>query len=211
MAGILAGLAVSGLQSISVTPLILEAETYETAAAHDHGADMGGKVWTPEEGPERVLFTVIANCLVGVGFGLLLTAGLTLAGHTGWRHGLFWGLAGFAAFILAPNLGLAPSLPGMEEADLHARQLWWLLATSATAVGLALIFMARRAALVLLGVGLLALPHVVGAPLSGHGHGGVPAALVAEFGRATLVANMVFWIVLGLAAGSAHQRFRSSP
>jgi adenosylcobinamide kinase/adenosylcobinamide-phosphate guanylyltransferase len=50
---------------------------------------------------------------------------------------MFWGLAGFAVFTLAPGLGLPPELPAMPAADLLARQVWWIGTAAATAIGLA--------------------------------------------------------------------------
>ena len=81
-------------------------------AAHDHPA---AAEWEPENGFERSAYTLAADLLTGIGFALLLAAGLTLrGGDAGWHDGLFWGLAGFAAFTLAPGMGLPPELPGSE-------------------------------------------------------------------------------------------------
>jgi hypothetical protein len=55
------------------------------------------------------------------------------------RHGLLWGLAGFACFTVAPALGLPPKPPGVPVADVRARQLWWALTAGVTATGLILI------------------------------------------------------------------------
>ncbi|MFO1056789.1 MAG: hypothetical protein U1E53_07450 [Dongiaceae bacterium] len=45
--------------------------------------------WEPSD--ERVGFGVMANVLVGVGFGFLIAAGLALSGAADWRRGLLWG------------------------------------------------------------------------------------------------------------------------
>ena len=66
-----------------------------------------------------------------------------------------WGLAGFAAFTLAPNLGLPPELPAMPAADLLARQAWWIGTVVATAAGLALIVFGRSPWFAVLGIALL--------------------------------------------------------
>src|SRR6201998_890111 len=127
-AGSLSGVFATLAHQIGTVPLILQAETYEkpseraSAAAHEHT-----RAWEPENGAERTAYTLLADILTGVGFALLLGAGLTLrGGEVGWRQGLLWGLAGFGAFVIAPRLRLPPQLPGTEAAPLFDRQLWWL-------------------------------------------------------------------------------------
>ena len=105
------------------------------------------------------------DLVTGIGFALILVAVSEFAGGIGsWRHGLFWGLAGFAVFTLAPGLGLPPELPAMPAADLTARQVWWWGTVLATAAGLAMIAFRRSPVFALLGVALIVAPHVVGAP-----------------------------------------------
>ena len=102
-------------------------------------------------------------------------------GIAGWRQGLFWGFAGFAVFTLAPGLGLPPELPAMPAADLAARQAWWIGCVLATAAGLALIVFGRPPALAALGVALLVLPHLFGAPQPPGHASPVPADLHRDF------------------------------
>ena len=75
LAGLAAGLLVTALQAAKLTPLITAAEFYETAAmspaAHED-------VWEPAAGVERIGFTLLANILVAIGFGLLLSGGFAL-------------------------------------------------------------------------------------------------------------------------------------
>src|SRR5216683_7956793 len=127
-AGLLSGIFATAAHQIGTVPVILKAEMYEKAAqlasvhAHEHSA-----MWEPENGAERTAYTLIADILTGIGFALLLAAGLTLrGGEVTWRDGLSWGLAGFAAFTIAPGLGLPPQVPGSETASLFERQVWWL-------------------------------------------------------------------------------------
>ena len=52
---------------------------------------------------------------------LVLTGLMSLRGtNTGWREGLLWGVAGFAAVMLAPMIGLPPEWtdkgPGVSAA-----------------------------------------------------------------------------------------------
>ncbi len=209
LAGLIAGLFLSGVQALKVTPLILEAETYEaaaeTAAAAPHEDD--GEAWAPDDGLERVAYTVLANVLAAVGFGLLITAGFAIRGGIDWRKGLLWGLGGFAAVHLAPALGLPPEVPGAVAAELLERQAWWLATVALTAGGLALLVFARRMPWRLVGVALIVLPHAVGAPHPEAYGGAVPAELAAAFVAASLVANALFWLVLGAAAGFFFPRF----
>ncbi|RWF19206.1 MAG: cobalt transporter, partial [Mesorhizobium sp.] len=80
--------------------------------------------WAPADGFERFAFNVVANIVTGIGFALILVAVSEFAGGIGnWRQGVFWGLAGFAVFTLAPGLGLPPELPAMPAAELLPRQI----------------------------------------------------------------------------------------
>lgn len=226
IAGVAAGLLATALQAARVWPLILAAETFENAAptqAHHHGAEAAAdhaamvEAWAPEDGIERMAYTLLFNVLTGFGFALLLNAGLMLrraaGGQTDMRTGLLWGLAGFASFALAPALGLSPELPGMVAADLFARQAWWLATALATAGGLALIVWPRRAAMAALGVALIVAPHLIGAP---HPEAAptdlmeasrVPAELAAAFVAASLVTAAVFWAALGVVSGWLQHRY----
>ncbi len=212
IAGAIAGAIVTAAQFVRVIPLIEAAEAYETGSRVDaqgrHGrAGHPGRDGGPRRGIARHLGTLGANLIAGIGFGLLLVAGLAAAGRSGWRSGLFWGLGGFAAFALAPALGLPPKLPGATTADLAARQIWWVGAAAATAGALWLIFLSRRLPIVLVGVLLLLSPHLLGAPRPAEHGGSAPASMAHEFVVATLATNAVFWVVLGLAAGQLRRRF----
>ncbi len=207
LAGLIAGVFATAAQSLRVIPIILEAETYETAAVLDHDP---AHAWAPADGVERTAFTLVTNVLSGIGFALLLAAGFALAGGADWRRGLYWGAAGFAAFTLAPAIGLPPEIPGAEAAPLADRQLWWLGTVVATGGGLALIFLSRKAAWVAVGVGLIVLPHVIGAPQPA-AHGGLaPDSLARDFVVAALVTSFLFWLVLGAFAGFFYKRFAAA-
>jgi cobalt transporter subunit CbtA len=217
LAGLLGGLLITAMQYVSVIPLILEAETFETAAAHDHGDGAGAtdaavaeEEWAPSDGLERGLYTVAANVLMAIGFALVLAAGFALTGHAGWRTGLYWGLAGFAAFMLAPAIGLPPEVPGAEAAPLVERQLWWLGTIAATAGGLALMFLTRSWQWIAVGAALVVLPHLIGAPQPEH-HGGLaPDSLAREFVVAVLVTGFLFWLALGALSGFFYKRFAAA-
>jgi cobalt transporter subunit CbtA len=231
-AGLLAGIILAALQTYATVPLILQAETFEGAApAHDHGAapadsaatdsvaaapadshHHGEEAWGPEDGFERFAFTLAVNIVSGIGFALLLVAASELAGGiSSWRQGTIWGFAGFAVFTLAPGLGLPPELPAMPAADLFARQMWWIGTVVATAAGLALIAFRGSILLSILGVALIVLPHVIGAPQPESHESPVPADLHHQFVVAVTVTNLIFWVALGGIVGLVRQRFLAQP
>ncbi|MBD9483930.1 CbtA family protein [Pseudomonas sp. PDM14] len=213
-AGLLAAIVLTLLQSLWVTPLILQAETYENsepatevvaehshaadAAAHEHSHD--AEAWSPEDGWQRVLSTGLSNLVVAVGFGLMLAGLFTLRAPNKTWQGLLWGLGGFATFSLAPSAGLPPELPGTAAADLLLRQYWWIGTALATAGGLGLLAFGRNWALRIGGLVLLAIPHLIGAPQPEVHESLAPEALEHEFILASLLTNAVFWSALGLAA-----------
>ncbi|MBM3535607.1 MAG: cobalt transporter [Alphaproteobacteria bacterium] len=216
LGGLIAGGIATAVQAVRAVPLILQAEMFEEAAgkatlqdqaaAHDHDED----AWAPADGWERTGSTLLFNLLAGVGFGLLIAAGLALRGQGGWKAGLVWGVCGYLSFVVAPALGLPPELPGAEVAPLAPRQIWWAATAAATAGGLALILVRRGAIGIVLGLALLALPHLLGAPQPAE-HGGIaPAALVREFIVVVLVTGLVFWLALGASTGAIYRRLSAA-
>jgi cobalt transporter subunit CbtA len=107
---------------------------------------------------------------------------------------------------LAPALGLPPELPGTESADLMARQIWWLSTVALTGVGLSMAAFALHWLLRLAGLALIVLPHLVGAPHLAESASVAPAGLQRQFAIASLAANAVFWVLLGVASGYFFQR-----
>jgi len=228
IAGALAGTLVFAGHMWKTTPLILHAEVFENqggahthghedpaaankaAAAHDHGShDHGGDgAFSPEDGFERNAFTLLSDIITAIGFAFILIGTMALSGrHVGWRSGMIWGLCGYAAFYLAPAVGLAPELPGMAAADLVSRQTWWLGTATATATALGLMFFAPGHLWKVAAVILLALPHIVGAPHPTGAHGSVPPELAAQFAVATLAITGLFWMALGSLGGYFFDRF----
>jgi cobalt transporter subunit CbtA len=208
-AGLLSGVFATAGHQIGTVPLILEAERYEqpappvSEAAHQHAA-----AWEPENGAERTAYTLLADVLTGIGFALLLAAALALrGGEVTWRDGLFWGLAGFAVFSLAPTLGLPPQLPGTEGAPLFERQAWWLATAVSTGCALALFAFTSRAVWALLAAILMILPHLYGAPQAVEHASAAPAALAHRFVVGATVVNFLFWIILGAAVGYFYRAF----
>jgi cobalt transporter subunit CbtA len=206
-------------QQLTTVPLILKAEVYEeqgATAAHDHGDaaaqpaahEHGDEGWQPADGIERTAFTLLADIVTGVGFALLLVAASELAGGiTGWRQGVFWGLAGFAVFTLAPSLGLPPELPAMPAAELGERQLWWVATAFSAAAALALMFYGRTPLAIVAAVALLVAPHLIGAPQPPSYDTPIPEGLHHNFVVAVVLTALLFWVLLGALAGLFRERF----
>jgi cobalt transporter subunit CbtA len=211
--GLLAALLLTLLQSFWVSPLILQAETFEKAPAtevHEHAAGAAhthdAEAWEPEDGWQRVLSTTGGNLVVAVGFALMLAGLYTLRAPTRTSQGLLWGLAGYATFVLAPTLGLPPELPGTAAADLAQRQMWWIGTAASTAVGIALMVFGRHWLLKVLGLATLLIPHVIGAPQPEVHSMLAPEALETEFKLASQLTNVAFWLALGLISAWLFRR-----
>ncbi|MBT4890594.1 MAG: CbtA family protein [Rhodospirillales bacterium] len=244
LAGVSAGIVLTGLQTLKVYPLIFAAEVYEPAehshsepdstqaslsedsnaehdhSEHSHGDHEGTEVdvsnshdtdhhaasesgtWLPDDGGERLFFSLQSNLLVGVGLGLILSALFSVCDVTDWRQGVMWGVAGFVTVNLAPSLGLPPELPGMPAADLLTRQFWWWATVIATGCGLAMIFKNPEVIWRAAGVILIAAPHIYGAPHPDSIESDVPAVLAADFATATFALNLIFWVILGALAAT---------
>jgi cobalt transporter subunit CbtA len=217
VAGLIASLVFTLVQSIWVTPLILQGESYEEAAetsadhhdsespnaAHHHDAD----AWKPQDGWQRTLFTFAANLLMGVGYSFVLVALYLL-----WREpkstlgGAAYGLAGFLVFFAAPGLGLPPELPGTAAAELTSRQQWWVMTAVATAAGLILLCSQPRWWLRVLALAVIAAPHLIPAPHPAVESSLAPVELQSRFRLATTVCNAVFWLSLGLTSGGMFRK-----
>jgi cobalt transporter subunit CbtA len=228
LAGVLSGLLLTAVQQWQVSPLIQQAEVYERAAAaghdalsgHSHGQG-GDQVHAHEaehehdhpapaadDGLARTGLTALANIAEGVGFALLLGAVFCLRDERrGWLAGLLYGVAAYAAFFVAPALGLPPELPGTPAAPLHDRQLWWIATAAVTAGGIAMLTCARAWQIRVLGIALLAMPHAIGAPPAPPHAGAAPAVLAASFIHATALANAAFWLALGTLTAAFYKRF----
>ena len=164
--------------------------------------------WAPADGIERTLYTSLATTVMGVGFGLILLAAMSLTGiGINARSGLAFGVAGFIAVALAPSMGLPPEIPGSGAAELGARQAWWFFAVAASAIGIAGLLLARNIWLQIGGVVLIALPHIIGAPRTHAFVSTAPAELAGHFVATSLAVTAIFWAVLGYASGAFYERF----
>jgi cobalt transporter subunit CbtA len=219
LSGLIVGAFVTMIHLTMVTPISLEAQTYESKsepaiAAHSHAVGTPAhshaeEAWAPEDGLERSLYTLAANLVMAVGFGLLLAAAYTISGRAfGWRTGVTWGLAGYLCFSFLPALGLPPELPGSAAADLGARQVWWIATVAASICGLASLVFNPTPWVKAAGIVLLIAPHVIGAPHPVGGEtGSVPPELAAHFVIVTMFMNAAMWIALGVATAYFFARF----
>ena len=219
VAGLVVGTAVTVVQQFGTVPLIQKAEIDEhaaegrltagTAAVHQHaGHDHGAAAWEPRAGLERNSFTAAANILTATGFALVLAGIYALRGRpVTWHEGLLWGLGGFIVFTVAPGLGLPPGLPGSAAASLEARQIWWVATAAATAAGLGLLVFRRTAWAAILGLCLIASPHLIGAPKVPEVHADVSEALAHQFIVAVTLTSLLFWVLLGSLTSIAYGRF----
>lgn len=217
-AGFFAGIFAALLHFALLQPLILAAERYESGeivhfsgtdvapAEHSGGAAATAGMQLPDapSALQRNGLTGLFTALVYAGYGLILVAGFTVAGATGRgilpRQGLMWGLAGFAAFQLAPAMGLPPELPGAAAPDLAARQIWWWATVVATASGLALMTTRRTLPILALAAAVIAAPHVIGAPQAQGFAGSAPPELASVFTARVLGTGMLAWSALGVLA-----------
>jgi cobalt transporter subunit CbtA len=220
VAGMLAGLVLSGIQYLRLSPMIAAAEVYEKADAqksvepcketmpgmtmcHDH-AD----AWEPAPGFEKFGSNTISWLIAGGGFaailaGLSLLLNIPITRANGWA----WGIAGFLSVHVATSAGLPPELPGMPLADLGARQIWWLSTIIATGAAIFILTQRKETWAPILAIVLAALPHLIGAPQAHAAQSSVPASLASAFVANALAAAAVFWLVMGVLLGHILPRF----
>ena len=192
VAGTAAGLLGFAIQAAALFPMIDRAELLENAIAPDGGS---------------LSYAALADLLVGIGYGLLVTGSMALAERQGTaidlRRGLLWGGAGFLAFGLAPALGLPPALPGSEATALAARQSWWIGTALATAGGLAALVFAKGRLWRIAGIILIVAPHALGAPRL---VASASVGIFSSFALLSLAVAAVFWLVLGSGCGFLYGR-----
>jgi cobalt transporter subunit CbtA len=239
VAGIAAGTVITVAQQYGTVPMILQGEVYEAAAdaasdqvatgestkdagtAQQHSANERGDehfaalerhetVWG-RKGWERIGLTGAANILTSIGFALLLGGIYALRNPVvTWHEGLLWGLGAFVAFTVAPGLGLPPELPGVPAAPLEPTQIWWVATAVATALGLGLVFLKRSLWASVLGLILIALPHLIGAPHPEEVHTHVPAVLSHQFVVAVTLTSLLFWALLGSVTAVTYARLSAA-
>ncbi|MCF6327658.1 MAG: CbtA family protein [Devosiaceae bacterium] len=219
LAGLAAGFVLSAIQQWRVVPLIVQAELYEINDVHalEHAKDpvvVGPHLHPPEAeaaGPdfdfERAGLTVLASVLTGLGYALVLGAVSIFANiPINRKNGVMWGLAGFVSVALMPSIGLPPELPGMVAAEIGARQIWWIGTVLISSLAIYVLYKNPNPAGVFIGLVLILIPHIVGAPLAPAEPASVPAALALIYVANAMFSLFAFWITLGFSFGWISQR-----
>jgi cobalt transporter subunit CbtA len=212
LAGFAAGLVMGLIQHVRLTPLIVQAETFEHVA-HGHSGEAhseGDEVWQPADGLERTFYTTLTALLTAVGFALALTGlsmvtGRKLTMDNGW----LWGLAGFFVVAFAPAVILPPLMPGMSGEAFSVRIFGWLGTIGLTAMGIWVLTSARPYRQKLFAwVGIL-IPLVIGwHQIKISNDVNLPATLSAHFVTASLAANFAMWLVIGTLLGYLFDRWK---
>jgi cobalt transporter subunit CbtA len=224
LSGLIVGLVVTLAQQFGTVPLIQQAEVFEKAGeameaaapAHEHATGVaahshGDESWEPSDGLQRNSFTAAFNIIDWIGFGLILNAIFVIIRRPeNIRDGLLWGLAGFAAVVVAPSLGLPPELPGIPAAELTPRQIWWIGTALATAVSLGLVAFVRKPWVLVVAIVLLAAPHLIGAPQLEHIETNVPEMLSHKFTVAVTLTTLLSWSLLGVLTAFFYRRFAAA-
>jgi len=229
--GFIAGSILTLAQQIQSTDIILQSEQYEGEPSpvqdnHNHAHQHDESAWAPEDGAERLVYSFLANILTAIGYSAMLLAFMSYYQLQTQRllnlgQGLLFGLFGYLTVFAAPSLGLSPEIPGTQAAALEARQLWWSGTVFATGIGFTLIFFKQssyRTLFIGLGVLLLVLPHIIGAPhITGpeflHSDPNVVATLTQlhqQFILAVSIVNFIFWIAIGLLCAWGLKRWMSN-
>lgn len=221
--GVIVGAIMGVMQHYTTTPIILAAEVFEISqpeiAPHGHdgqaSSDHHAKdAWSPEDGLERMFFTLLSSIVTAIGFAMLLLAAMAASEKIKLWHGLAFGFAGYISFFVAPSFGLAPEIPGTVAAQLEGRQGWWLLCVILTAAGLGVLAFIKQYYR-FFGLALIAIPHILGAPTPEH-HGFAntdPEAVAAltnltnEFLIMTAISLLIFWVLLGVVSSFAANKF----
>lgn len=206
IAGFGAGLIAALLQLAFVQPVLLHAELFESGQLVHFGTQASAaSVDVPRFDPRRDILSVVFTALIYTGYALIMLAAMSFAEERGQpitpRAGLIWGIAGFIAVQLAPAFGLAPELPGMNAADVTARQIWWFATVSVTAVALWLIAFGKNWAMWGTAIILIAAPHIIGAPMPDTFTGPAPSELASTFAARALGTGLAAWVTLGLLLG----------
>ncbi len=220
--GAAVGLILTFIQAVSISPIIFEAEKFESKSSaievlnhinhhgsdtkHSHSVDGHGAEWAPEDGAERLFYTGLANIFVCIGFSSLLLSFMSIAQNFGSKKnlsyidGLLWGGCAFLAVFVAPSIMLPPELPGMKAEELSFRQLWWFFFVLAAVSLMAIVFFAP---LKFKGLSLLvAVPYMVFPGHSIETAVGSDASALNDLYRQFLLAssfvNFVSWIATGM-------------
>ena len=204
--GAIAGVLATAMQMLLVTPLLMEAELFETGQSTHFIIDGSPEspmkhvnIW---EDPYRHLMTLFFNLVTFTGFGFILIAAMALFQKRGFSlskaEGIVAGVSGFIVFQLAPSVGLPPELPGTISVAVGLKQAWWIITILSTMVGILLLFLGKYKVVSGAGIIFIIIPHLIGHPKLETYFGVAPPELAAEFASRALAVSLVTWIILGV-------------
>ena len=204
--GAIAGVLATAMQMLLVTPLLMEAELFETGQSTHFIIDGSPEspmkhvnIW---EDPYRHLMTLFFNLVTFTGFGFILIAAMALFQKRGFSlskaEGIVAGVSGFIVFQLAPSVGLPPELPGTISVAVGLKQAWWIITILSTTVGILLLFLGKYKVVSGAGIIFIIIPHLIGHPKLETYFGVAPPELAAEFASRALAVSLIAWIILGV-------------
>ena len=204
--GAIAGVLATAMQMLLVTPLLMEAELFETGQSTHFIIDGSPEspmkhvnIW---EDPYRHLMTLFFNLVTFTGFGFILIAAMALFQKRGFSlskaEGIVAGVSGFIVFQLAPSVGLPPELPGTISVAVGLKQAWWIITILSTTAGILLLFLGKYKVVSGAGIIFIIIPHLIGHPKLETYFGVAPPELAAEFASRALAVSLVTWIILGV-------------
>ena len=204
--GAIAGVLATVMQMLLVTPLLMEAELFETGQSMHFITDGSPEspikhvdIW---EDPYRHLMTLCFNLVTFTGFGFILIAAMAFFQKRGFSlskaEGIVAGVSGFIVFQLAPSVGLPPELPGTIGVTVGLKQTWWIITILSTTVGILLLFLDKHKVVSGAGIVFITIPHLIGHPKLETYFGVAPPELAAEFASRALAVSLIAWIILGV-------------
>ena len=204
--GAIAGVLATVMQMLLVTPLLMEAELFETGQSMHFITDGSPEspikhvdIW---EDPYRHLMTLCFNLVTFTGFGFILVAAMAFFQKRGFTlskaEGIVAGVSGFIVFQLAPSVGLPPELPGTIGVTVGLKQTWWIITILSTTVGILLLFLDKHKVVSGVGIIFVTIPHLIGHPKLETYFGVAPPELAAEFASRALAVSLIAWIILGV-------------
>ena len=205
-AGFITGVVSAIIQLIFLQPILLHAELYEVGSLVHFGnnnsaADHGKIPFDLQRNGLSILF----SALVYTGYAFILVALIAYVSSLDLEinnaSAILFGVCGFFTVHLAPSFGLPPELPGAAAADVVPRQVWWVFCVLATAVGIWVISFGGNFMYVFIGIILILIPHLIGAPEPEFFSGPTPPELASHFASRALAIGGVAWIFLGYLCG----------
>ena len=204
--GAIAGVLATVMQMLLVTPLLMEAELFETGQSMHFITDGSPEspikhvdIW---EDPYRHLMTLCFNLVTFTGFGFILIAAMAFFQKRDFTlskaEGIVAGVSGFIVFQLAPSVGLPPELPGTIGVTVGLKQTWWIITILSSTVGILLLFLDKHKVVSGVGIIFITIPHLIGHPKLETYFGVAPPELAAEFASRALAVSLIAWIILGV-------------